>query len=136
MATQKVICDTDVIIDYWNSNSQRYVDSRNVLDNIIGVENIVISTITKMELIIGAKNKSELSKIIKNSQNFEVSSINSDISTLAIQLLQDYNLSYGLVLPDALIAATAIITQFPLYTYNLKDYKYIDGIELFDPGKN
>ncbi len=132
MATQKVICDTDVIIDYWNSNSQRYVDSRNVLDNIIGIENIVISTITKMELIIGAKNKSELSKIIKNSQNFEVSSINSDISTLAIQLLQDYNLSHGLVLPDALIAATSIITQFPLYTYNLKDYKYITGIELFD----
>lgn len=135
MATQKVICDTDVIIDYWNSNSQRYFDSKNILDNLIGVENIVISTITKMELIIGAKNKSELSKIIKNSHNFEVSSINVDIATLAIQLLQEYKLSYGLALPDAFIAATSIITDFPLFTYNLKDYKFINAINLYNPGE-
>ena len=85
--------------------------------------------------MIGAKNKSELSRIVKNSHNFEVSSINADIATLAIQLIQDYNLSHGLVLPDAFIAATSIITQFPLFTYNLKDYKFIDEIELFDAAK-
>ncbi|RYE29082.1 MAG: type II toxin-antitoxin system VapC family toxin [Sphingobacteriaceae bacterium] len=133
MATQKVICDTDVIIDYWNSKSKRYFDSRNILDEIIGSENIVISTITRMELIIGANNKTELNKINKNSHNFEVSLINGDIATLAVQLLQDYKLSHGLALPDAFIAATSIITNFPLFTYNLKDYKFIIKLELYQP---
>lgn len=133
MATQKIICDTDVIIDYWNSKSQRYFDSRNVLDNLIGFENIVISTITRMELIIGANNKSELSRINKNSHNFEISLINGEIATLAVQLLQDYKLSHGLALPDAFIAATSIITNFPLFTYNLKDYKFISELKLYQP---
>ena len=131
MATQKIICDTDVIIDHWNSKSQRYFDSRNVLNNLIGFENIVISTITRMELIIGANNKSELSRINKNSHNFEISLINGEIATLAVQLLQDYKLSHGLALPDAFIAATSIITNFPLFTYNLKDYKFINELKLY-----
>lgn len=74
-----------------------------------------------------------MQKINKSIFRFTVTFINDHITQAAIQLLQDYRLSHGLALPDALIAATSTITQLPLFTYNLKDYKFISGIKLYDP---
>jgi len=136
MAANKVICDTDVMIDYLNSNSERHLVTKDLLENVIRTENLILSAITKMELIIGATNKPGLRSINKSIYRFTIASINDDITQVAIELLQDYNLSHGLALPDALIAATTIIAQFPLFTYNLKDYRFIDGIELYNPEKN
>ncbi len=59
--------------------------------------------------------------------------IDDGITTTAIQLLQNYKLSHGLALPDALIAATAMILKCDLYTHNLKDYKFINGLVIFNP---
>ena len=85
-----------------------------------------------MELINGAGNKNELDKINRDIHQFQIALIDNDITLLAIQLLQDYRLSHGLALPDAIIAATSIISKSELFTYNLKDYKFIQGIALFD----
>ena len=84
-----------------------------------------------MELIVGANNKDELKRINKNIHLFKIALINHDITELAIELLQLYKLSHGLALPDAFIAATSIITQSELYTHNVKDYKFIDGLSLY-----
>jgi tRNA(fMet)-specific endonuclease VapC len=48
------------------------------------------------------------------------------------QLMTDYSLSHKLSLPDGLIAATSLIENINLYTLNLKDFKYIKGIKLYD----
>ena len=127
-----MICDTDVIIDYWNKNSRRYSSTKDILENTIGVNNIILSAVTIMELINGAGNKNELDKINRDIHQFQIALIDNDITLLAIQLLQDYRLSHGLALPDAIIAATSIISKSELFTYNLKDYKFIQGIALFD----
>jgi predicted nucleic acid-binding protein len=47
-----------------------------------------------------------------------------------VELIKTYSKSHNLNLPDALIAATAIIKQMPLITLNLKDFKYIDELEI------
>ncbi|RYY06916.1 MAG: type II toxin-antitoxin system VapC family toxin [Sphingobacteriaceae bacterium] len=133
MAATKIICDTDVIIDFLNDRSERYFTTKSLIQDVIGVENVILSAITKMELIIGATNKADMQRINKNIFRFTVAFISDSITQTAIQLLQDYKLSYGLALPDALIAATALETQFPLFTYNLKDYKFIAGINLYNP---
>lgn len=44
----------------------------------------------------------------------------------------DYSLNYKLKVPDGLIAATAIGEDIPIYTHNLKDFKYIKGIKIFE----
>ncbi len=85
-----------------------------------------------MELIIGATNKDELRRINKNIYLFRTALINDAITELGIQLLQKYRLSHGLALPDALIAATAIILEVELFTHNIKDYKFIDDLMLYD----
>lgn len=121
------------MIDYLNDRSERYLTTKFLIENVIGLENIILSAITKMELIIGATNKTDMQRINKNISQFNVAFINDPITQTAIQLLQNYRLSHGLVLPDALIAATTLVTQYPLFTYNLKDYKFISTINLYNP---
>ncbi|WP_295675494.1 type II toxin-antitoxin system VapC family toxin [uncultured Mucilaginibacter sp.] len=133
MAKKIIICDTDVMIDYLNINSQRHPSTKNILKNLIGLDNILLSAITKMELIVGATNKTDLNNINKNIHKFSIALIGDGVTQTAIQLLQEYKLSHGLALPDALIAATALILELELYTYNIKDYKFINSLVLFEP---
>ena len=43
----------------------------------------------------------------------------------ALILIEEYSKSYGLHIPDALIASTAICKNIKLFTYNLKDFRFI-----------
>ena len=61
--------------------------------------------------------------------------IDKDISELATNLTERYAKSHGLGIPDALIAATAICQSIELLTYNVKDFKFIDSIQLYNPNK-
>jgi len=131
MATETIICDTDVMIDYWNKNNQRHHHTKNILENEIGVPNIMLSAITVMELINGAANKNELNKINKDVHQFQITLIDNAITQMAIELLQLYRLSHGLAMPDAFIAATCKILDCELFTHNVKDYKFIDGLALY-----
>jgi predicted nucleic acid-binding protein len=62
---------------------------------------------------------------------FNIALINDDISEKAIGLLQDYRLSHGLTLPDCFIAATSIVTDIELFTYNIKDFRFISELKLY-----
>ena len=50
--------------------------------------------------------------------------------------MKKFSISYGLLIPDALIAGTAIIKKLPLWTFNHKDFKFIDDIVLFRAAEN
>jgi len=45
-------------------------------------------------------------------------------------MIEHYSKSHGLQIPDAIIAATALSFEMKLFTLNLKDFKYIDGLKL------
>jgi predicted nucleic acid-binding protein len=45
--------------------------------------------------------------------------------------METYSLSHKLSLPDALIAATALVHDLKLYTLNVKDFRFIAGLELY-----
>jgi len=130
MAKELVLCDTDVMIDYWDAKNKRHAQTHSILENI-GRENIALSAITKMELMLGATNKTDLAKTAKNLAGYNIVLLNSAITLKAFDLLQDYLLSHSLSLPDSIIASTAIITGFNLFTYNTKDYRYISELKLY-----
>jgi predicted nucleic acid-binding protein len=44
--------------------------------------------------------------------------------------LGNYALCHKLAIPDGLIAAAAIAQDLELYTMNLKNFKYINGLQL------
>jgi predicted nucleic acid-binding protein len=48
-------------------------------------------------------------------------------------LIDEYSLSHGLKIPDALIAASALALNMELFTYNLKDFSFIPDIKLYQP---
>jgi predicted nucleic acid-binding protein len=96
-----------------------------------GQPNIALSDVTCAELLFGARNKSELIAIKKDIKQLNVLPITSDISSLSVQLVEKYSLSHKLSFADALIAATSTFHKIPLYTLNVKDFKFISGIELY-----
>ena len=132
MAKIKVVCDTDVMIDYWDVSSKRHSQTKIIIEDKIGLDNIVISAITKMELLMGASNKTEESIIKKKLGRFNIALINNDITILAIELFETYRLSQGLAIPDCFIGSTARILNLELFTYNLKDFRYMIELKLFE----
>lgn len=132
MATIKVVCDTDVMIDYWDVSSKRHSQTKIIIEDKIGLDNIVLSAITKMELLMGANNKTEESTIKKKLGRFNIALINNDITILAIELFETYRLSQGLAIPDCFIGSTTRILNLELFTYNLKDFRYMSELKLFE----
>ena len=131
MAEKKIICDTDVMIDYFDESNSRHIGTASILEKEIKLDNIVLTAVTKMELLLGATNKSDLSKIVKEINRFNIALINDEISIKALELVQKYSLSHGLRLPDSLIAATSLVSGLELFTHNTKDYIFIDRIVLY-----
>ena len=125
MAKNKIVCETDVMIDYWDVSSKRHSQTKTILEDKVGLDNIVISAITKMELLMGASNKDEESKIRKKLNRFNIALINNEITEEAILLFETYRLSHGLAIPDCFIGSTAKIMNLELFTYNLKDYRFM-----------
>jgi predicted nucleic acid-binding protein len=131
VAKEQIVCDTDVIIDYWNTLNQRHIDTKNVLENTVGFENIALTAITKMELMLGARDREALKRIKKKCDHYPILLIDNEITQVAIRLLEQYKLSHGLAMADALIAATCSVSDLRLFTHNIKDYVFIDGLRLY-----
>ena len=131
MAKEKIICDTDVLIDYFDKNKSRNASVTALLETDIELDNVIISSITKMELLFGATKKLDLNTINKKLSRFSIILINERINLTAINLMQGFKLSHGLAIPDSLIAATAIETKLKLFTYNLKDFRFISDLTLY-----
>ena len=49
-----------------------------------------------------------------------------------MDLLERFNLSHGLLMPDALIAATALVNGLDLGTINKNVFRFIESLRLVD----
>lgn len=120
------LVDTDILIDAGHKVEVAVA----VLQNIEAASGLAISSVTQMELVVGCRNKTELRELAKFLKRFQVIHLSEDISQRGVELLQKYRLSHGLLIPDGLIAATAIEAGIPLISKNQKDYRFIDGLQL------
>jgi hypothetical protein len=119
--------DTNVLIDV-ERNVELAIDC---VDRLEAETRLAISAMTKLEMIVGCRNKNDL-RILKNFiQRFALVPFDPPITATADDLLQQYNLSHGLLIADALIAATALTIQVPLLTANRRDFDFIEGLTLF-----
>ncbi|MCF8234958.1 MAG: type II toxin-antitoxin system VapC family toxin [Bacteroidales bacterium] len=121
-----ILCDTDVIIEFYKNNAL-------IIDELktIGQPNIAISTITAGELYFGAKNKKELTHLKKDINSLYLLDIDKSTCNIFFELMLKYVLSHKLAIPDAFIAATAISNKMKLFTLNMKDFKYISELEIY-----
>jgi len=122
--TDYLLVDTCVVIDYINNRSA-------LLSELLANDTtLFINSVIEMELLQGARNKTELAVIKKRLQSFRLLNLQQPIFDLATESVRIYCLSHNLALPDAVIGATAIFYQIPLLTYNKKDFKFLPDIEL------
>ena len=126
-ASGYIMCDTNILIEYLRGEKE-FEDK---LKKEIGFENMLISSITEMELVTGARDKEELQKILKEIKGFNVLHLNSEISKLAAGYVKKYFLSHHVDIADALIAASAVYYDYQIYTLNLKHFKIIPNIRLY-----
>jgi len=83
-----------------------------------------------MELIVGCGNQADLQAVERFLRRFRILKLTDQISDAAVDLLRQYRLSHGLLIADALIAATALGYSEPFITKNQRDYRFIAGLNL------
>jgi len=123
-----ILCDTNILIEFYKDNAEVKATIKS-----IGVSNLAVSVVTVGELYFNARDKRELGKIQKHLALLKQYPLDAESSQLFLPLIEKYVLSHRLSVPDALIAATAIRQGIPLYTFNIKDFHYIPGLELYKP---
>ena len=120
-----MLFDTDVII--WalrgNLKASRRID---------GAAALYLSAVSYMELLKGARDKREQKSIqaFLRDLGFEQLPVTSAICHRAIIYVEEFGLSSGLELADALIAATACEHGIALCTANDKHYRVVADLNL------
>jgi predicted nucleic acid-binding protein len=112
-----MLIDTDILIWFLRSHpaAARFLD---------GLPARNLSVVSFMELLQGARDRQELRRIksFLFSFGFEIVSLSENIGHRAAIYMEEYGLSGGLTMPDALIAATAVDRNLPLATGNRKHF--------------
>jgi predicted nucleic acid-binding protein len=121
------LIDSNVLIDVSRGNAAaiKYVDGF--------AESWVLSQVTAMELIVGARDKRDLATIDGFLSLYPIIPLSDSIGARAYRLLKTYAKSHGLHVFDSLVAATAIEKDLTLVTLNRKHYRMIEGLQLEVP---
>ncbi|MCC6515601.1 MAG: type II toxin-antitoxin system VapC family toxin [Chitinophagales bacterium] len=116
------LIDNNVIIDFAQNKLPR--QSVSFLIDIIDNEP-KISIINKIELL-------GFANTIKPIIEFVNASIIYDLDDAVVNKTIELRKKYKLKLPDAIIAATAIVYKLTIITHNLNDFKNIKSLKLID----
>jgi len=120
------LVDTDVLIDAGRGVSEAIA----CLQDLERRSSLATSAITQMELFVGCRNKTELRDVENFLRRFQLIRLTEQVSDVAVDLLRQYRLSHGLLIADALIAATALVFDVPFVSKNQRDYRFITGLNL------
>ncbi|PWT99942.1 MAG: VapC toxin family PIN domain ribonuclease [Terriglobia bacterium] len=120
-----MIFDTDVLI--WASRG-----SGEAAKLIHSTDERSTSIISLMELLQGSRSRRELRIIQLFFQNlhFRILPLSERIGHIAVTLIEEYALSSGLQVADALIAATAVDAGEILTTANARHFRPIRSLEV------
>jgi predicted nucleic acid-binding protein len=123
MAKELIIIDSCVLIKAFRKDTLAYNDLEEIKNHT------AYSVITWLELLIGANTPVKKEAINKIFESYYGIPLNEKISLKAIEIMQTYISGKQIIsVPDCLIAATSIVTGYPLLTYNKKDFDFIEGI--------
>lgn len=121
------LVDTDVLVDVSRKN-EAAIDFLDQLD-----DSWSISIITALELIVGARNKKEVTQIDQLVAAYSAIPLTIEIGNLSYGLLRQFAKSHGLRVFDSLIAATAIEENLTLLSKNKKHFQMISNLNLETP---
>lgn len=125
-----MLLDTTLLIDLSRGNEQAadFIEQQKKQIPLLAV-----SIVSAMELVVGCRNKQEVKLAQQLIAEFSLIPLSAAISNQAYQWLITYSKSHGLLIPDALIGATALVEELELVTDNIKDFKMLAGLQLRQP---
>jgi predicted nucleic acid-binding protein len=124
------LLDTTVLIDLSRGNTE----AAQFIDATVASEiPLFISVISAMELIVGCQNKEEVVKVQKLVASFGLLHLSPVESKQAYDLVFAYSKSHGLAIPDALIAATALVHDLELASDNDRHFSMIPDLSVQRP---
>jgi predicted nucleic acid-binding protein len=123
------LTDTDILIDA----TRRLADAVAFLAAQRAAAGIHISIVSAMELVAGCRNKAELITLRQFLQQVTIFPVSVAVSQAAYQLMESFFLSHGLLIPDALIAATALEYKLTLHTKNVRHFQMIPALTVLRP---
>jgi predicted nucleic acid-binding protein len=120
------LIDTNIILEYISNSLPP--DIFQIVDALLN-EHFNISVINKIEILGHESANLELEEFLNFATEFQLS---SDVVEKTIQLRKLKKIK----LPDAIIAATAIVNNLVIITGNEKDFKNIENLEYENPYHN
>jgi predicted nucleic acid-binding protein len=121
---QGYLIDTNSVIDYLDNKLPE--NSNELIDNI----EIQTSVIVRMELFSWHEASAHQTQVLEEFiENALVFGLEETIILKAIDIRKNYRLK----LPDAIIAATALVKQLILITRNISDFKNIPTLQITNP---
>lgn len=119
------LIDSNAMIDFCNGKLPE-----GGRDLFFSIKKPIISIITQIEVLgfpdIEEDEEDKLKDFVSISR---ILSLDTQIALKAIEIKRDISIK----LPDAVIAATALIFDLRLITRNVSDFKDINGLELINP---
>jgi predicted nucleic acid-binding protein len=121
---KRYLIDSNAIIDFCNGRLP--INGRNFLMGI----SPEISIVTNIELFATKNISQEEYELLEKFVAFSIKhDVNKDLIDTTIHIRQTYKIK----LPDAIIAATALVHNLTLISRNSKDFDEIDGLEFVNP---
>ncbi len=119
------VVDTDIFIDFFRG----FPDALPYLQQ--HADQITFSAVTEGELLSGSicNDSKEREKVFHLLSQFEKIPVDNPL----IQIAADIRRTYNLELPDAIVAASALVTQSVLITRNTRDFQKIPNLQLEKP---
>jgi len=122
-----VIVDTDVLIDYLHNRPKAVADL-----NAIGFSNVVVTSLSAMELYKGVLDRHEMAKINRFLNRVTIAHVNEGMSQLAQQWGAQYALSHrpiGIV--DLFNGAAAVLGILQIHTKNKRHFRHLPGVQFW-----
>ena len=121
---KEYLIDTNSVIDYLDN---KLPDNANeLIDNI----DSRISVITRMELLAWPGASEQQTLILNEFINAsDIFALEEPVILKAIDIRKTHKTK----LPDAIIAATALVNELTIITRNTKDFEKIEGLEVLNP---
>jgi predicted nucleic acid-binding protein len=113
---KNILIDTDIVIDFLRGDRQALAYFKSISDRIC------FSAITVAEIYSGVKGKKEESEVERLFSIYPVFAATDKIAREAGRFVKQYWPSHSVEIPDAIIAATCLLSGLELKTFNIKHY--------------
>jgi predicted nucleic acid-binding protein len=119
-----VVLDTDVLIEILRGADQARAWLASRASNVIGIPIFV-----RMEILLGARDKREQQALAEDLARYTILHLETGDSQKAQHWFEQFHLRHGVGILDCFIATFPVRLHKPFYTFNLKHFRIIPGLE-------